>query len=128
MAKVAKPKISIDVLLMVFDSPKPYIQLPKDFRADGVSEEKIKSTLDQTRDSLEAKRKDIIYGVSWKTSRAGEVGVLWIELTEPTTETLRDAQAWLDEIGLAWAQANEGWKKNPNDDNQGYTGYSLQKK
>lgn len=120
-------KISIDVLLMVFDSGLPYIQLPANYRSDVASTEKIKTTLNQVRDSLEAGRRDVIYGVSYKTSKAGEVGIPWIELTNPTPETLKDCQLWLDDIGAAWAKENPGWVKQPGDSRKGYTGYQLAK-
>lgn len=125
---MATTKISIDVLLMIFDSAKPYVQLPANFRDDPASEESIISTLNQTRDSLEAGRRDIIYGVSWQTTKVGEVGVVWIELTNATPETLDDCQAWLDQIGLDWANTQPGWAKQKNSSRKGYTGFSIQKK
>lgn len=121
-------KISIDVLLMVFDSGLPYIQLPENYRSDVASTEKIKIALDQTKSSLESDLLAVIYGVSYKTTLVGKVGVVWIELTGATPTTLKDCQLWLDEIGLAWAKENPGWVKNKNSNRKGYTGYSLQKK
>lgn len=122
-------KKAIDVLLLTVErSNIPYVELENDYRTDnGESAKKIKDTLDQIRASLDGGRKDAIEGITYVTTKAAPiVAVMYIEVEHATD--LKDAQAWLDEIGLEWVKANIGWRKEKNSFRQGYTGYQLNSK
>lgn len=124
---MAAQRLTIDLLLMTYDSDHPYIQIGVNFRTDG-SEAKIISGLDDARRNLKAGTKEQIYGVSYHKTSAGDMAALWIEATTDKS-VLADAQAWLEQLGVEWVKVNTDWEKiKTPKPRKGYSGYSLREK